>query len=232
MRTLLPLLAAILAGCAATPEEPEPIVVERLAPAAAAAAIRPLADGDLAAVRETTPPGLFERLAVQTFQVSDGPGEFETYALAPPPGGVGEAQVVRLGTAFGGPGITGYFPADVDRNGEPDLAYAYGSGQYASAKRYNVGLLDRPGYRPPDPAALDPTTLPAPARLRSRDLDFAYRDPISLRAGEGVDGGRVEVWDQARGVRLGTLSAAPGGRPTFDLAPDLPPHVRKRLLPR
>ena len=226
MRTLA-FLALVLAGCASTPEEPEPIVVERLGPAAAANAIRPLADGDLNAVRETTPPGLFERLAVQTFQVSDGPGEFETYALAPPPGGVGEAQAVRLGTAFGGPGVTGYFPADVDRNGEPDLAFAYGSGQYASAKRYNVGLLDRPGYRPPNPAALDPTTLPAPAQVRSRDVDFAYRDPIALR---GDRGGRVEVWDEARGVRLGTLRAAPGGRPAFDLAPDLPPHVRKRLL--
>ena len=213
-----------LVGCAAGDPEPAPLGPFRVDDAEAADRIgRVLAadrlGGEQAVVprlRETTPPGLFDAIAVQTFQVVSGPDRYETFAVT-------RDEIARLGTGLGGPGVMEFRPSDADADGEPDVAFLYGSG--SRQKRYNLGLLDRPGYRPPDPASLDPATLPAPARLRVRDVDFSYRDPVVLRD----DAGRLAVVDPARGVTLGVLRSR-GGDLAFETADDLPRYVRQRLL--
>jgi hypothetical protein len=219
------LLLSIVAGCASEPPpldlRPVPVSPAQAAPRVAGALPERI-DGTAVpppTLRETTPPGVFEVLSVQTFQVTDGLYEFETFAVT-------EEEVIQIGTGFGGPGIIAFRPVDADDDGNPDLAYAFGSGQ--SIKRFGVALLDRPGYRPPRVGEFaDPATRPAPPAMRVREIDFFYRDPIELRGGDGA----IEVWDPARNTRLGRLVGR-GGRMTMEVEPDLPRFVRQRIQRR
>ncbi|MEL7239745.1 MAG: hypothetical protein AAGK78_12870 [Planctomycetota bacterium] len=165
-------------------------------------------------LEETTPAGLYEALGVQTFQVSDGLYQFETYAVT------GD-DTRQLGTAIDGPGMTDMLLADADGNGQPDLSFAVGGGR--GLKQYTVGVVDRPGYVAETEAVTRPNL-----KLRVREAPLIYRDPIDLRE----EGGLVEVWDQKRAVRLGTLrvSADALRRIEFVPAPDLEPKVRRRFL--
>lgn len=68
-----------------------------------------------------------ETLPIQIFRVTDGPFARETFLIS------GET-VLRLGTAFGGQGVTSIRVSDLDRDGSAELlfAYSFGSGIHQS----------------------------------------------------------------------------------------------------
>lgn len=187
---------------------PETIAVERVANALNAN--RSLTSVPL---RETTPEGLWEGIATQTFRITDDFYEDESFALT-------NTETVQLGSGYGGPGIVFTLVEDLDGDGKVDLGYVTGSG--SGVKRYNIGVLDRPGYSPANSETNQPAVT---ASLRQRGVDFEYRDPVELR----VTGGRVEVYDPARRVLLGTLRLTDDAA-VFEPARDLPLHVRRRFL--
>jgi hypothetical protein len=218
------LAAAVVGGCASNEPKPlpppEPVSVDDARRKVAAAARQDGPAGDAFAsypIQETTPPRLFDELGVQTFRVTGGPAEYETFAVT-------DEQVLRLGSGFGGPGITAFSFEDADGDGAGDLLWAVGSG--TGIKQYGVGLVDRPGFRPYDandpPFEADPTPRP----LRERKVALRYRDAVELRRN---DAGQMEVWDSGRKVRLGRLRVI-GDMATFEAESDLPPEVRRRFL--
>ena len=166
-------------------------------------------------VVETTPDGLWEAMAVQTFNVTGDMHQYESFAVT-------EGDVEQLGSGFGGPGIIEYQLVDADRDGTRELAFVVGSG--TGVKRYTVGLLDRPQYEPVDPAN-PPATKPAPAPMRQRAVRVSYRDPLTLK--ETAAG--VEVWDPARQTRIGRITGG-GGAVRFEPEANLPRIVRQRVL--
>lgn len=155
-------------------------------------------------VRETTPKGLFEALATQTFRLQSGDRANDTWAVTT----TGEAA--SLGTGYGGPGIVAFHLGDIDANGAPDLAYASGSG--SGIIRYEVGIYDRPG----DPLRAAP---------RTRRVPLSYRNPLTFRSAAGG----LEVWDAHRNQKVGLITAA-GEELRFTPATPLPQGVRERLL--
>ena len=215
-------LAVTLVGCASgpepvaaparlTPEQAQPVVVERLQ--ASSAGLPPRFELPL---EETTPDGLFDAMAMQTFRVNGGLYQDETYAVA-------EGSVARVGTGLGGPGIVSMQLADADGDGNVDLLYISGSGR--GVKTYTVGAVDRPGYEPYDPA--NPSLTRQAAPIRVRDPQIQYRYPIELRPatnGEGFD-----LYDQGRDFRLGRLLFR-GGRAEFLPANNLPLGVKRRFI--
>lgn len=160
-------------------------------------------DDQTPAVRETTPQGLFEALATQTFRVEEGIGANDTFAVT-------ADEAVALGTGYGGPGIVAFHLGDVDGNGTPDLAYAFGSG--SGIIRFEVGIYDRPDD-------------PLRGQARTRRVPLSYRNPLQFRE---VDAG-LEVWDANRNEKIGLISAA-GDELRFVLTAPLPQGVRERLL--
>lgn len=154
-------------------------------------------------VVESTPPGVWEALYLQTFRVTDGLFEYETYALT-------LDEVAQLGAGLRGPGVVDFALGDVDRDDEPDLAFA--SGSRSGLTRFGIGVIDRP---------VDNVR----GALRQRRVPFSYRDPV--RFGQSERG--LEVWDVNRDIRLGRLVPA-GARVRFMPESDLPRSVRERFL--
>lgn len=203
------LLCCLSAGCAASGDN-RAARPKRVSPDTASAQIAKAQPpsgsraGDALRVIESTPDGLFESLATQTFRLQTGINANDTYAVT-------ADQAVQLGTGYDGPGIIGFHLGDIDRNGEPDVAYAFGSG--SGVTRYEVGVYDRPGD------ALR-------GQSRTRRVPLSYRNP--LRFEESDDG--LEVWDQPRDELLGLIRADSSGELRFTPATPLSRGVRDRLL--
>ena len=167
-------------------------------------------------LEETTPDGAFEKLGVQTFRVTEDLYQFETFAVTP-------TETIKIGSGLDGPGITEMRLTDLDGNDGPDLVFTSGTGR--GNKQYSVGVLDRPGYEPaPDPEA--PATSPVP--LRVRNVRLTYRDPLRFEQ----PGKLVEVWDDQRNVKLGTLRLSGDQRDSIVFVADaeIPAHIRRRFL--
>jgi hypothetical protein len=209
MSLWITLLACVgTGGCQASGDKADAMPARVTPPIAASRIGQALPDAVAArdrtpAVRETTPAGLFDALATQTFRVEDGVRANDTFAVT-------ADEAVSLGTGYGGPGIVAFHLGDIDGNGAPDLAYAYGSG--SGITRFEVGIYDRPGD-------------PLRGQVRTRRVPLSYRNPLRFQE---VEGG-LEVWDTHRNEKVGLITAA-GDDLRFVPVIPLPQGVRERLL--
>jgi hypothetical protein len=125
------ILSAIAAACDQVPEIPE---TERISMTQAQDLVRgellaqnPNLDPDVEfTLEEVTIDEIWNELGAQVFQLG-GLSSDDTYVIV-------DRQVDRLGFAFGGYGVISMYVTDLDRNGEPELAYTYswGSGLHRS----------------------------------------------------------------------------------------------------
>ena len=138
MRIVAPLgLALALSACHAPPAAPRRVDLEAARTLVRARIfdenprMNPATEFPLV---ELSPPGAWELLGVQLFQVPiDAPVQgCETFALR-------QGEVVRLGMGFGGMGVHSTLVTDVDGDLAPDLAFVYSSG--SGRHRSQAGLL-------------------------------------------------------------------------------------------
>lgn len=155
---------------------------------------------------------------VQIYKVAEGPFRNESFLLN------GE-QVIQLGTAMGGQGLTSLAIADLDRDTRYELLFTYSGGLGPQA---GAGVQSRiGGYAP----AYDAT--------QTFEADMAYMGDISLLA-ENATKVALQVVEPNEDaseigyhITLGYLSIDhqdEGVSLVLEVAPDLPGEVRQNLL--
>ncbi len=159
----------------------------------------PLEDPDL-----TTP--------VRVFRITEGPYEKETFLID-------EGTVVRLGTSFGGQGLTSLVVTDLDDDQVPELifTYSFGSGIHQS----RVGMY-----------------APAYDAGQVHEAAFAYQGDLGLvENGTSVELRIIETDWELKTIRyldaIGTveLDRSNGESRVFvQLAEDLPSEISKRIM--
>jgi hypothetical protein len=156
-------------------------------------------------LEERTTPEIWNRLEVQVFQVSADIYQYETFLIR-------AGQVVQLGTAFGGFGVTSLVVSDLDADGRAELlfSYSFGSGIHQS----RLGL-----YRPEDNAVIDPGI-----RLTNGDLELGKLDDQTIQVYAAFP-------NQSREL-VGSLAYRDEGGQglvTLTVEPDLSPEVLENL---
>lgn len=156
---------------------------------------------------------LWESLNAQLFRVTAGPFDNETFLLR----GV---QVVQLGSAIGGRGLTSVLIGDLDENGTPELLFTYSHGPGVQQSR--VGMY-----------------APSYANDRAYDADFFYLGDLGLY-GKGQHGAGVRVVEAHEAelrieylTPLGVLALQEqDGRVSLQLriAEDLPDEFQRNLV--
>ena len=170
---------------------------------------------DLALAPEELPSEeVWELLGAQVFRLTAGPQAGQTFLFK-------ENQVVPLGEAFGGPGLTSLEVADLDGDGRAELLYAYSFG--SGFRQSRLGMY-APAY---DPA-------------RTFEADFAFGGLLALKREEGghIAVRMIELEPDRLLIRyldrLGTLGLEAQAREpvlVINLAPDLPVEVQEKILP-
>jgi hypothetical protein len=89
-------------------------------------------------VKEMTTAEIWNRMGVQVFQVSGDIFMYDTFLVT-------GSQVTPLGIGFGGMGVTSLAVTDLDRNGQPELLYAYSFGSGIHQSRLGTYAPTLPG---------------------------------------------------------------------------------------
>jgi len=90
-------------------------------------------------VRDLTTDEMWARMAVQAFRITSGVQEAETVAIR-------HGKAVRLGSAFGGPGVNGICVADLDRDGRDELIYSFAFGSGVTRSHVALRRADEFGH--------------------------------------------------------------------------------------
>jgi len=130
-------------------------------------------------VEEITPDNAWETLRIQVYKVKEGIQVGETYIID-------QGEVIHIGTAFGGPGVTSIVVSDLDSDGSPELLFTYGFG--SGIYRMRIGAY-----------------LHLYSGITVEECDIEYRGDIQLVKNQK---GKIEVEiiDGNEPIMLGTLA--------------------------
>ena len=180
-----------------------------------APALNPAAEFPLT---ELTTDEVWQRLRAQVFQVNEGNHMFDTYLIK-------NRETVPLGTGSGGWGLTSMCVADLDQDGNPELAYTYSWG--SGFHRSHVAIYS--------------ANLPAPYSLEAgiiypmKDWTLEKQDDQTVFVEIDPDRQLVDIERDRRGedsLRIGQLVLErQGDQITLDIQPDgnLPPDILQRI---
>lgn len=130
-------------------------------------------------VEEITPDNAWETLLLQVYKVKEGVQVGEAYIIE-------REEVIHIGTAFGGPGVTNMVVSDLDSDGSPELLFTYGFG--SGIHRMRIGAY-----------------LHLYSGITVEECDIEYRGDIQLvKNEEGKI--EVEIIDGNEPIMLGTLA--------------------------
>ena len=153
-------------------------------------------------VKDVTPKAVWERLGVQVFQVVKGVQMRETFVIR-------GRQVYRIGTAFGGPGVTSIIVADPAGDGLDKLVFAYGWG--SGEHRSQVGALD--------------VLAEKPQQITAPQVYFGDLGDLTVKNGQA---GAVEIYAGPQPIgRLNVEGKEGELNVSVRFYDDLPDHIRK-----
>jgi hypothetical protein len=147
-------------------------------------------------VREMTTPAVWDRLGAQVFKVTGELRQNETFVVR-------AGRVHRIGKAFGGEGVTSLCVADLDRDGRPELVYAFAWG--SGVPRAEVGRLNCLADRPREQVATPAYFFAGPL-----DVERADEHTVHVRAGQLVVG---RLAAEGKGERASLLIRLDAGLP-------------------
>ena len=170
------------------------------------------------AFEEVPDESIWEKLQGQVFRVTDGMFKNETFLLL-------HDNVIQLGEAIGGQGLTSLIVSDLDQDGQFELFFSYTAGlgpEIGPGIQTRVGMVELKENE-----------------LRVIEADVAYLGTAALKLEEsGTISLNIVKVDEANATllyhdTLGNLSIESrdsGESLVINFTPDLPPQIQARIL--